>query len=50
MSLLSSPNSSTKVLKLLAPFYIFLFYDWSFLHVRNLQENLEKTYYFPHQF
>jgi len=24
----------------LALFYIFLFYDWPFLHLRNLEENL----------
>ena len=30
------------VLKFLALFYIFLFYDWPFLHVRNLK----KTYFF----
>jgi len=28
------------VLKFLALFYVFLFYDWRFLHVCNLKENL----------
>jgi len=42
MILLSSSNSSIKstVLKYLALFYIFLLYDWSFLHMRNLIEKL----------
>ena len=42
MILLSSSNSSTKqrVLKFLALFYIFLFYDLPFVHVCNLEENL----------
>jgi len=43
MILLSSFNSSIWVLKFLALFYIFLFYDWRFLHVRNLDENLFST-------
>jgi len=40
MILLSSSNSRIKVFKLLALLDIFLYYDWEFLHVRNLQENL----------
>jgi len=40
MILLSSSNSSIRVLNFLALFYIFLFYDWPLLHVRNLEENL----------
>jgi len=40
MILLSSSNSSIKVLKSSALLYIFFFYDRPFLHVRNLEENL----------
>jgi len=36
----SSSSFSIKVLKFSALFDIFLFYDWPFLHARNLQKNL----------
>ena len=44
MILLSSSNFSVKgsLLKFLAIFYIFLFYDWPFLHVRNININVKK--------
>ena len=42
MILLLSSNFSVNVLKFSALFYmyIFLFHDWSFLYVCNLEENL----------